>query len=505
MELDYAYAGECRGHKSGCDVRTVIGLPNNTFASGARDGQIKIWKRTDGGAITYMDIITLFGHRNVNEMGVSALQFIAPGVLDGSLASGALVSAAYDNKVMLWGEDAWEKATTSDPVIVLVGHAKEVIALGTNNQGLLVTGSADNTAKLWDIKTQSCVQTFVGHQYPVWGVALLDSGDVVTVSGDQTIKIWDSTTGQIKKDIKDHQEAIRDVASVPGIGFITCSNDNTVRLYTTDGTLIDVMQGHSNFVFNVRVLQNGLFSSAADDGCVKIWKDSSCTQSLFHPTGLWALAELPNGDIVSAGQDAILRVWTASEDRKALEEVIENYNQDCFAFAQASAAPKIQKKTLNGLEYDFVFDIDLAEGMPPVKLGYNLSDSPFEIAEQFCIQNKLHLNYKETVAKFILQQTESARQQQEQQQIPEGVTPSGVTGGWRAKYFYDTDEKPMEVEQGFKSDFFPQTAPVSFKTGINFKGLEKKLHEINQEISDSHPVLQLSPDELYIFGIALGK
>jgi len=63
----------------------------------------------------------------------------------------------------------------------------------------------------------------------------------------------------------------------------------------------------------------------------------------------------------------------------------------------------------------------------------------------------------------------------------------------------------MEVEQGFKSDFFPQTAPVSFKTGINFKGLEKKLHEINQEISDSHPVLQLSPDELYIFGIALGK
>jgi phospholipase A-2-activating protein len=32
-----------------------------------------------------------------------------------------------------------------------------------------------------------------------------------------------------------------------------------------------------------------------------------------------------------------------------------------------------QKKLHDGIEYDYIFDVDIAEGAPPLKLPYNVS------------------------------------------------------------------------------------------------------------------------------------
>lgn len=115
------------------------------------------------------------------------------------------------------------------------------------------------------------------------------------------------------------------------------NNDSSVRLYTYDGILIHLFVGHENFVFSAKVclcldwflqqhhftfffsfsqvLQNGYFGTAGDDGCVKIWKDFECVQSLQHPIGLWDLAQLENGDIIAACQDNLVRVWSCDPSR----------------------------------------------------------------------------------------------------------------------------------------------------------------------------------------------
>ena len=61
-----------------------------------------------------------------------------------------------------------------------------------------------------------------------------------------------------------------------------------------------------------------------------------------------------------------------------------------------------RKKEFNGKEYDYVFDVDIKEGSPPLKLPYNASENPYEAATKFLANNELSMTYLDTVAQFII-------------------------------------------------------------------------------------------------------
>jgi F-box/WD-40 domain protein MET30 len=58
----------------------------------------------------------------------------------------------------------------------------------TRKKPLLISGSLDNTIKIWDIDTSEAVSTFFGHIEGVWAVAS-DKLRLVSGSHDRTIKV----------------------------------------------------------------------------------------------------------------------------------------------------------------------------------------------------------------------------------------------------------------------------------------------------------------------------
>src|SRR5688572_5639181 len=66
------------------------------------------------------------------------------------------------------------------------------------------------------------------------------------------------------------------------------------------------------------------------------------------------------------------------------------------------------KVEYHGKSYDFVFDVDIEDGKPPLKLLYNLLESPYERATKFLVDNELPLSYLDNVANFITENTKSA-------------------------------------------------------------------------------------------------
>ena len=63
----------------------------------------------------------------------------------------------------------------------------------------------------------------------------------------------------------------------------------------------------------------------------------------------------------------------------------------------------------NGQEYDYVFDIDIEEGKPPLKLPYNVTENPWDAARKFLENNELPFSYFEEVGNWITQNTSGAR------------------------------------------------------------------------------------------------
>lgn len=70
-----------------------------------------------------------------------------------------------------------------------------------------------------------------------------------------------------------------------------------------------------------------------------------------------------------------------------------------------SAVGNRQKQVYNGQEYDYVFDVDIKEGSPPLKLPYNANENPYLAAQRFLEKNELPLSYLDETAKFIEQNT----------------------------------------------------------------------------------------------------
>jgi WD40 repeat protein len=59
----------------------------------------------------------------------------------------------------------------------------------------LVSGSNDNTIKIWDLITYQIKATLVGHQNFVCTISICPDGNkLASGSYDETIKIWDLKT-----------------------------------------------------------------------------------------------------------------------------------------------------------------------------------------------------------------------------------------------------------------------------------------------------------------------
>jgi F-box/WD-40 domain protein MET30 len=98
-----------------------------------------------------------------------------------------------------------------------------------SNTPLLLTGSLDNTVKLWDMDSGSCVRTLFGHVEGVWGLAY-DTLRVVSGSHDKTIRVWDMDSGRCMHALEGHNGPVTAIA-LSDTKIISCSDDGDVRIW----------------------------------------------------------------------------------------------------------------------------------------------------------------------------------------------------------------------------------------------------------------------------------
>ena len=73
--------------------------------------------------------------------------------------------------------------------------------------GLIASGSADYTVKIWNSSTGECLNTLEGHSGRVRCVHFnpTNSSQLVSGSNDKTIRLWDVDSGKELKKLEGHR------------------------------------------------------------------------------------------------------------------------------------------------------------------------------------------------------------------------------------------------------------------------------------------------------------
>ncbi|MFH1266156.1 MAG: WD40 repeat domain-containing protein, partial [Planctomycetota bacterium] len=120
---------------------------------------------------------------------------------------------------------------------VLRGHERGVLAVAyCPDAKRILSGSLDETVRVWDAETGDEVLCLRGHERGVRSVAFSpDRGWIISGSMDQTVRLWDAVSGTELRCLSGHARDVTSVACCPdGRQILSGSLDQTVRLWDSE-------------------------------------------------------------------------------------------------------------------------------------------------------------------------------------------------------------------------------------------------------------------------------
>ncbi|KAI9726949.1 MAG: hypothetical protein M1828_000297 [Chrysothrix sp. TS-e1954] len=459
----FKLSASLKGHED--DVRAVSFAGPETIISASRDATVRRWQRKSASPPTYDDSIVSHGQEFVN-----AVTYAPPfaDFQDGLYISGGkdtiidvrqtgrppdqdaerllvghegnvcsldfckdpktpyLASGSWDASARIWNVEKGETVAT------LEGHQGSVWAVLAYDRQHVITACSDRHIRVFSIDGK-LLNTIKGSTDVVRALCKLPPNN--SYSAD----------------------------------FASAGNDSTIRLWTLQGQEVAQLHGHEAFIYSLTVLPSGELVSSSEDRTARIWQGRECVQTITHPAiSVWTVAADPStGDIVTGASDRIIRVFSRDPARHADAESIKAFDESVAGSAiPQQQMPQINKSQLPGPEflqqksgtkdgqvqmiaehngtitahqwsasgqtwlsvgsvvdssgssgkkqsymgqdYDYVFDVDIKDGKPPLKLPYNLNSNPHEAAQKFIADNNLPISYVEQTAKFIITNTQGA-------------------------------------------------------------------------------------------------
>lgn len=453
MLSQYQLSSILRGHTQ--DVKDLVTIDNNKIASVSRDGDVRVWSKdgSDNGSDPW-ESTTIYsnshflnsicydknnkvlfyggkdclinGHSIFATLGETSeplYTFVghSSNVCSLNIYENELISGSWDATAKIWSNGVCK--------YTLSGHRGPVwgakILPGNNNH--FITVAADKIIRLWE--TDSILKEFKNiHNDVIRDVEILnDEGTLfATCSNDSTIKIFDFT-GNIIHVLEGHESFVYKIKFNKDTNqLISCGEDRSLRIWNLD-------------------IKNN-------------YKPSIIQVIRLPAISLWCCDFLPDGDIVVGSSDNNIYIFTKNELRLAPKQEMKTFQKDVestalnsttMGFDESKISPydilqtkghkeghlvvvraptgvleahqysneswtKVgdvvgsssvgsdKKKEYEGKMYDYIFDVDIEEGKPPLKLALNVTDNPYDVADNFIIRHELPSDYREQIVQFII-------------------------------------------------------------------------------------------------------
>ncbi|MCO5583280.1 hypothetical protein L7F22_037190 [Adiantum nelumboides] len=387
------------GHEDNVCALDALSGPRGYVVSGSWDKTARVWKE--------WNCVSVLGDHAQAVWAVKAIDEDL--VLTGELAHGRCESNPF---MLMWarcsfcrqgGPDVLSLAHSRKdgevllPVAKFVGHTDAVRGL-TINIHIYNLPNVQGPSPVQAVVQPS--QVLSGHTSFVYALDSLSSGEIVSSGEDRSARVWKGEQSSLQGDPQELtgmiDGALQQTITIPAIsvwsiaclsnGDIACaSSDNFIRIFTREPQrMADVQELQA---YETTVSSQALNKAQVGD----VQKDSlPAPDALLQPGRKEGEVRMVrNGELVEAHQ------WSSAANQwEKIGEVVGGVGSG-------------QKKLYQGKEYDYVFDVDIADGIPPLKLPYNATENPYNAAYKFLERNELPLTYVDQVVAFIEKNTEA--------------------------------------------------------------------------------------------------
>lgn len=217
--------------------------------------------------------------------------------------SGArIVSGSDDNTLKVWS------AVTGKCLRTLLGHTGGVWSSQMSGN-VIVSGSTDRTLKVWNADSGQCIHTLYGHTSTVRCMHL-HNNKVVSGSRDATLRVWDIESGECLHVLVGHVAAVRCV-QYDGRLVVSGAYDYMVKVWNPEREeCLHTLQGHTNRVYSLQFDGIHVVSGSLDTS-IRVWdvETGACKHTLMGHQSLTSGMELKNNILVSGNADSTVKVW----------------------------------------------------------------------------------------------------------------------------------------------------------------------------------------------------
>ncbi|XP_022144309.1 protein JINGUBANG-like [Momordica charantia] len=292
---------EFNGFKSSSGLVKAIVISGEKIFTGHQDGKIRVWKKDPSGG--HRRAGTLPAMRDILRSSINPQNYVV----------------VRRNRSRLWFK-----------------HADAVSSLSlSEDRTLLYSCSWDATLKVWRISDSKCLESLTVHDDAVNAVVAAPDGLVITGSADGTAKVWrrqheesnDATKHILEQTLLKQESAVTAVAVNAAGTVVYCgSSDGLVNFWDQEKRLTygGVLKGHSLAVLCLAAAGNHMVLSGSADKTICVWRREglchTCVSVLTGYTGpvkCLAVEEDKHGGrrwiAYSGSLDRSVKVWGVSD------------------------------------------------------------------------------------------------------------------------------------------------------------------------------------------------
>lgn len=254
-----------------------------------------------------------------------------------------LVSGSSDNTVRIWNSNSGRCEAA------LEGHRSRVWDVDSTRSGAHVaSASGDSTVKVWDVESNRCQTTLLAGVGDVYSCRFHpDERHIVSSGYDKLVRMYDIETGTIVKTFTGHQLGVSSAIFNPlGNLVVTASKDTTIRFWdVVSGLCIRTINGHLGEVTSVEINETGtLLLSSSKDNSNRLWDirmlrplkrfkghqntSKNFIRSSFAHTSL----------LVGGSEDGLIYMW--DQESSEVLQTLEGHGRDTrYPSGAANASP----------------------------------------------------------------------------------------------------------------------------------------------------------------------